>query len=49
MAIVTDVFLLAMGRVLGVIKIEHDELGGALIRGDKLLEEHLRHAVEFHA
>jgi hypothetical protein len=43
------VFLLAMGRVLGVVKVEHDELGRAVVRGEKLLYKHPRQAVEFSA
>ena len=48
-AIITGLFLFPMDRVLGVIDIEHDDRGGTGIGGDKLLQQHQRHAVELGA
>jgi hypothetical protein len=48
-AIVAGVFLLAMDTVLGVIDIEHDDLGGLVIGGALLLQQHQHHAGEFGA
>jgi hypothetical protein len=45
-AIVADLLLLAVSRVLRVIKVEDDELGRADVRGDTLLHKHPRQAVE---
>ena len=48
-AIIPDLLLLAMGGVLGVIEVEHDELGGTVVGGDKLLQKHECQAVELGA
>ncbi len=47
--VVTGLFLFAMDPVLGVINIEHDDVGRAIVRGDKVIEQHQSHPGEFSA
>ena len=42
-------FLLAMGRVIGVIKVEHNGGGGRGVTGDKVVDERLREPVDIFA
>jgi hypothetical protein len=46
LAIVTAGLLRARGRVLGVVKVQHDQLGRAVVRGAQWLHQHPRQAGE---